>query len=235
MSIVLNKKVKSVITAYIIILLMYVIGFLIIPFKKVPASWISFAFTIVAFIVSLMVCYLAFGNEKNLVSRIYGFPIFRIGVIYALVQLIAGIVICILGAFVTVPYWIALLVSMVLLGMAALGVIVTDNTRDMIEAVDESTKTDTENVTYFQIDIAGIVDVCMDTEVKNELKKLNELFEYSDPVTNEKTMEIEEKITTMLTKLKGFVVEKKTEDSKALIEEISSVLKERNRICKVSK
>ncbi len=72
----------------------HILAFLIIPFNKNAASWISFVFTIISIISSLLVCGCAFKAKETLVSKIYGFPIFRVGVVYALVQLVVGIVIC---------------------------------------------------------------------------------------------------------------------------------------------
>lgn len=235
MNLKLDKKAKSTIAVYTIILIVYVLAFLIVPFNKIAASWISFFFTVVAIVGSLFVCGYAFKTKETLVSKIYGFPIFRVGVFYALVQLGVGIVICAVSAFVAVPYWIAFLLSVILLGAAAIGIIIADNTRDLIEEIDDSVKEETENITFFQINIASIVDECENDEVKAELLKLNELFQLSDPVTNDNTKEIEATITTMLSELKTIIVDGSENDIKARIKKITNVLNERNRICKASK
>lgn len=231
----LGKKSKSVIAIYAILLVVYIVAFLIIPFNKIAASWISFAFTIIAIAGSLLIFNFAFNAKETLVSKIYGYPIFRVGAVYALAQLVIGVVICAISAVIAVPYWVALLVSFILLGAAAIGVIITDNTRDLVEEVDESVNVDTKNVTRFQIDIAGIDDVCENTEVKADLEKLNELFRFSDPVTNDETREVEESIKTMLAELKTIVADGSTDDINALIKRITNTLNERNRICKASK
>ncbi len=231
----LNKKSKSVIAVYAIVLFVYVFAFLIIPFNKTAASWISFVFTTIAIAGSLFVCGYAFNAKQTLVSKIYGYPIFRVGAAYALAQLAIGIIICAISAFLAVPYWVALLISVILLGAAAIGVIITDNTRDLVEEVDESVKIDIKNVTRFQIDIAGIVDVCENQDIKTELETLNELFKFSDPVTNEETKEGEEAIKTMLSELKTLVVDGSDDDIKVLIKKITNALNERNRICKATK
>lgn len=235
MGIKLDKKSKSVIAIYTIILVVYVVGFLIIPFNKVAASWISFAFTIIAIAASLFVFNQAFNSKETLVSKIYGYPIFRVGAVYALAQLAIGIVICAIGAFFVVPYWVALLLSIIMLGAAAIGVIITDNTRDLVEHVDETAKVDTEVVTNFQIDIAGIVDCCEDSNLKSELEKLNDAFRFSDPVSNAKTKEAEDKINALLNELKANVESNNISESTTLIKRITNALAERNRICKASK
>ena len=231
----LDKKAKSTIAVYAIFLFVYVLAFLILPFNKIAASWISFIFTVIAIVGSLLICGCAFKAKETLVSKIYGFPIFRVGVVYAIVQFIVGVIICAIGAFVAVPYWVALLLSFLFLGAAAIGVIVTDNTRDLIEEIDNSVKVETENVTFFQINIAGIVDDCENPDVKVELKALNQLFEFSDPVTNAATKESEEAINTLLSDLKTLVIAGSTDDIKALIKKIANALNERNRICKANK
>ena len=231
----LGKKSKSVIAIYAIILVVYIIGFLIIPFNKIAASWISFAFTIIAIAASLFVFNQAFNSKETLVSKIYGYPIFRVGAVYALAQLAIGIVICAIGAFVAVPYWVALLLSIIMLGAAAIGVIITDNTRDLVEHVDETVKVDTEVVTNFQIDIAGIVDCCEDSNLKSELEKLNDAFRFSDPVSNTKTKEAEDKINVLLNELKANVESNNVSEATALVKKITNALAERNRICKASK
>lgn len=235
MNMKLGKKSKSVIAVYAILLVVYVIAFLIIPFNKIAASWISFAFTIIAIASSLLVFNFAFNAKETLVSKIYGYPIFRIGAVYALAQLAVGIIICAVAAFVSVPYWFALLLSIILLGAAAIGVIVTDNTRDLVEHVDEATVANAEKLTHFQIVIAGIVDCCEDVALKTELKKLDEAFRFSDPVSNAHTKESEEKLGTLLDELKVFVENNNSNEVTAHIKKISYVLAERNRICKATK
>lgn len=231
----LGKKSKSVIAIYAILLVVYIVAFLIIPFNKIAASWISFAFTIIAIAASLFVFNQAFNSKETLVSKIYGYPIFRVGAVYALAQLAIGIVICAIGAFFVVPYWVALLLSIIMLGAAAIGVIITDNTRDLVEHVDETAKVDTEVVTNFQIDIAGIVDCCEDSNLKSELEKLNDAFRFSDPVSNAKTKEAEDKINALLNELKANVESNNISESTTLIKRITNALAERNRICKASK
>lgn len=231
----LGKKSKSVIAVYAILLVVYVIAFLIIPFNKIAASWISFAFTIIAIASSLLVFNFAFNAKETLDSKIYGYPIFRVGAIYALAQLAVGIIICAIAAFVSVPYWVALLLSIILLGAAAIGVIITENTRDLVEHIDTTVKIDTEVVTNFQIDIAGIVDCCEDSILKSGLKKLNDAFRFSDPVSNAKTKEADNKISELLNELKTNVESNNVPESTALVEKITNALAERNRICKATK
>lgn len=235
MNTILDKKSKSVIVIYAIILIVYVFAFLIIPFNKMAASWISFAFTIVAIAGSFVVFNVAFNAKETIVSKIYGYPIFRVSAVYALAQIVLGIVICAIDAFVAVPYWIALLPFVFLLGAAVIGVIITDNTRDCVESVDESAKADTEAMSCFQISIAGIVDCCEDVKLKDELQKLDEAFSLSDPVSNQYTKDVEEKLRILLSELKNSAEDNNSVETSAYIKKLHNSLAERNRICKATK
>ncbi len=235
MNIQKNKKTISVISVYTIVFVVYVLLFALIPFKKVAVSWISFGFTLFSIVFSSLICIYVFGTTKTLVSKVYGYPIFRIGSVYLFAQFAVGIVFCILGAIIAVPYWLSLVVDIVLLGAALIGVIATDNTRDFVEEADNSSQIDTKDFMLLQNSVADIVDFCDNPNIKNRLEKLNEQFQFSDPVTNEATKEIEKTLETMISELGQVISQKSDDDILAMINKISNTLAERNRICKINK
>ena len=235
MNIKLNKKSISMIAVYAIILVVYILTFCLIPFPKIAASYISFAFTIVSILASLGITAVAFKDDDALVSKIYGFPVFRIGYIYVAAQFIIGLIICIVASFVAVPYWVALLLSIILLGAAGIGVIAADNTRDTIKSIDNETERVTRTTKIFKLDIATIVDLCEDAEVKKELLKLSEDIRFSDPVSSEATEEAETQLLEEIRILRGFVESNDNENSLKQIKKTSDLLAERNRICKAFK
>ena len=229
-----NKKVLSTLIVYGITALILLLLFLIIPFKKPAASWISLIFALISLALSFYVTIYAFGKGDKLVSKVYGFPIARVGFLYAIIQIAVFIILCIIGAFVPVPAWIAAVLSIVLLGAAAIGVIITDNIRDHVEAIDEQVKAETKAISYFRLNTAGLADQVSDPEIKKALEKLEEDIRYSDPVSSEATKEIEEEIQNMLSNLKDSL-----NGGKAIvlqqIAEIGNLVLERNRVCKNTK
>lgn len=235
MDIKTNKKTKSVIAVYAIIAFVYILAFLIIPFRKNAASWISFAFTVISFPCGALIYNMAFGNGKALVSKVYGYPIFRIGVIYTITQIIFSIIVCVIATLLTVPYWIALLLSVIILAASAIGVIATENTRDIVEEIDQGTKRFIQTTKMFNLNIAAIVDLCSDITIKKELEKLSEQFRFSDPVSNSKTEPIESDILKELKFLEVSITKANTEEMLSEINKIQNLLSERNRICKVEK
>ena len=231
----MNKKNKSIIAVYGILAFIYLIAFITIPFPKNAASWISFVFTLISFVLSLGVSLYVFGKEDELTSKFYGFPIFKIAYMYPLIQFVVGLIICIVAAFVAVPYWIALVLSLIILGASVIGVIATDNARDIVEQTEAESERVTKATKMFNLNIASVLDLCNDAAVKKELEKLAENFRFSDPVSSDATEDIENTIMEKLENLKLGISSSSADENIAKITELKNLLAERNRICKASK
>ena len=231
----MNKKRKSAIAIYAIVAFVFITLSLVIPFSKPAASWIMFGFSIFSIIAGLLISYYAFGRSHQLMSKFYGYPLFRIGFIYTAIQLLLTIIIYIIGTFVDIPYWVGLAISILLAGLAAIGCIVTENARDIIEEIDHREYSSAQTMTMFKIDISEMVDICKDEEIKEPLIKLATKFKYSDPVSSPKTIDKEKEILEGVNKLKELIQSGSKEDVLNQIDTVSIPLSTRNRICEAGK
>lgn len=231
----LNKKQKSVIAIFGIIAVVLILITLVIPFKKPGASWAMFAFSLISIAAGAFICLLAFKNTKDLMSKFYGFPVFRIGVLYGGIQLALTVVIYIIGAFVDIPFWVGFLISILLGGAAAIGCITTDNARDIVEEIDNRTYESTKTVSFFQTDIADVLDLCKSEKARPALSKIVNKFKYSDPVSSPETEESEAMIKNAIDDLRNSIQTLGDDDLLQKIENIDNLLSSRNRICERSK
>ena len=229
-----GKNIMSVALVFVIVAAVYIAVFLLIPFEKNISSWLSFGFTIFAVCAGACITIYAF-KRKTLTSKIYGLPIFKVGILYATVQFVTGLIICIISAFVEVPYWITLLLFIIISAVFAIGLIATSSTRAAIENIEEQTAVQTRVINIFRINMQGIVDSCADSIIKPRLVKLAEEFKYSDPVSSKSTEELEAEISVKVDDLRNAVTENNTDNINELIFELNNMLSERNRICKLSK
>ena len=67
-----------------IVLALYLVLILVIPFVKNAAYWLSFGFTLAAFGVAGAAGYVGVFRQEDAKSRFYGFPIAKIGLVYGL-------------------------------------------------------------------------------------------------------------------------------------------------------
>lgn len=231
----LNKKQKSVIAIYGIVLVVFVLLTLIVPLEKNGCSWTMFAFSVISILFSLCATMYAFSKSDNLTSKFYGFPIFKLGALYTIIQLGLTIILGIVCNYVDVPAWVGWVISLILIACAGVGCITADNSRDIIEEIEAKQVQNTQNVKLFQTSICDALDLCKDDEIRPALQKLVNRFKYSDPVSNDATIEKEETIKEEINLLINEIPENNKEALLERITKIDNLLSSRNRLCEQNK
>ena len=230
-----RKRRVSIIAIYSIMLFAFMITFFVIPFPKSAACWIAFVFTVVAFVASLGLCLYAFWNHTTIEGPLYSFPVFRVGFIYLIMQLMICATVCRISLRIPIPAWIVVVLSVISLAVAAVCAILVESAKDVVEQIEQEEVETTRNITYFRVHTEGISNLCKDDAVRAKITKLEEKIKYSDPVSGAATVEIESRIKEMIVELKYAVTYKTSEEVMLLVEEISNLLAERNRLCKSNK
>lgn len=215
-----------------IILAVFIVIAFAIPFAHTTAFWIGCTFGVLAILFQLYVFKSADANG-DAKSRFYGFPIARVGVIYMIVQLIVSIIEMALAK--VNPTAVPLVINVLLLAMALVGCITVDVMRDEIARQDVKLRKDVGNMRELQSLAATLVGQCEDEGLKPTIAKLADEFRYSDPVSSEKTLEIEEDMKAQLGEIERALVEGDAEGAKKLCGKLMGSLKERNRVCAVTK
>ena len=231
----MNTKSKStILIIYAVVAIVYAVCFFVIPFEKNPVTWSAFAFGCVAIIAGAIAGLVSFDNQKEVKSKIYGFPIFRLGYYYTIVQLLLSIIFAVAGSFIEIPVWIVVVSGIVLLGVFIIGVVSIDRVREAVEYQDVNDAVKTKSMETFKVDIDSLVRKSPDENVRKTMEKLSEDFKYSDPVSSDDTKEIEEMIKEKLRELSERIVSS-PEKSIELINELDGLLNDRNRMCRNSK
>lgn len=225
-----NKKTKSLLVVYAIILVVFCVLYLVIPFPKTGAYWLEFVFSIIAVCAGCGVSFYALKND-GLKSKVYGFPMLNIGIGYTVVQLIFGFIIAVVGFFTAVPIWIPIVASILILAICAIGFIGADNARDIIVEQEKRDVIATKAMKTFRLDVQYIVDSCNDAELKKRVEQLADKFKYSDPVSSDELSDIEENLRLEVKNL-AVLVNTDREQAEKKIGEIDMLLADRNRRCK---
>ncbi len=80
-----------------------------------------------------------------------------------------------------------------------------------------------------------LADQCTDSNAKKTLQKLAEDFRYSDPVSSDALKSVENELQDLVSELQIAVSSGNLSQVTALCSKISTVLTERNRLCKLNK
>lgn len=221
----MKKKGTAYIILAIVFALVNVIAFAV-PTAKTSAFWIAYVFTTIAFAVQIGVWQFAFKSEDKLKSKFLGIPIISVGITYLVVQIIAFAVFLI---FPTIPSWIAIIVSAVILGISGVCLIGTDVARKEIERVEEKVSKKVFYIKSLQVDVEMLAQNETDADTKEALNKLAQKIRFSDPMSADELADLEAQITEKVSELKT------AENKTAIITVIDSLITERNKKAKLLK
>lgn len=220
-----KNSTKGYVLLGILFALVSIIAFAV-PTAKTATFWIAYVFTAAAFAAQIGIWKTALGKEGTLKSKFLGFPIVHIGIVYAIIQVIAFAVF--LFAL-TLPTWSAIVVCPIIAGLSAVCMISADAGRNEIERVEAKVQNKVFYVREMQADIELLADNESDAAVKTALTHLAEKIRFSNPMSNEQLADLENKISIKAAELK-------TASSKLeIITELNSLLDERNKKCKILK
>ena len=220
-----KNSTKGYVILGILFALVSIIAFAV-PTAKTATFWIAYVFTAAAFAAQIGIWKTALGKAETLKSKFLGFPVVHIGIVYAVIQVIAFAVFMFVP---TLPAWSAILVCSVIAGISAVCMISADTGRNEIERVEAKVQKKVFYIRELQADIELLADNESDAVVKTVLTQLAEKIRFSDPMSNEQLADLENKISTK-------VAELKTASNKLeIITELNSLLDERNKKCKILK
>ena len=197
-----------------------------VPTIKTATFWIAYVFTAAAFAAQIGIWKTALGRAETLKSKFLGFPVVHIGIVYAVIQVIAFAVFMFVPTF---PAWSAIVVCSVIAGISAVCMISADAGRDEIERVEAKVQKKVFYIRELQSDVELIAAAETDTDTKAALTQLAEKIRFSDPMSNEQLADLENKISAKVSELK--TAANKVE----IITELTSLLDERNKKCKILK
>lgn len=200
-----------------------------IPCLKTPTFWVSWGFTLLAFLIAGFAIYTAMIKRPDAKSRFYGFPIARIGFLYLVIQVAVGGICMALGNI--IPWWAATVMDAIILALSMIGLISTEAVVCEIHVQDDKLK---KNVSFMR-SLQSKVNQMATQSDNAAVKALAEEFRYSDPVSSEVLADAEADLAAAVDELQGAYIDGDGEAVEKLCRKVSALLAERNRICKLNK
>lgn len=198
---------------------------LAVPFHRTEVFWFAFAFGIIAFAAQILFFKCAFDDAKIVKSKLYGFPIIRIGLLYVAIQLLVSFAFMALTT--VAPLWLVILISVVLMCLAGLGLIVADEARREVERPESLLPERTRLMKQIRAESEAFA-IKAPEGLRDAAKKLAEAVRYSDPIT---TSIMEEVDNALFFELQTLV----SAPSINGINEFAQKLEQRNLQCKANK
>ena len=228
-----KNAVRFLIFIGLALLVFNVIAF-VVPFAKTGTFWIGYLFGMISILGQIAVMKLAFNGTTTVRSKFYGFPVARIGIIYAVVQVLLSIFVMALAAY--IPAWIPVVIFIILFAIAAAGLVASDTVREEVVRQDAKIVEDVKTMRNLQSKMNMLVSQSdCNEEVKSALSSLAEEIKYSDPVSGKATKELEQELLFDIEELQKVVVDGDNESALKICKKAMGILAERNRLCKLNK
>lgn len=193
--------------------------------------WTSFVFILCSYIGNLICAYFAFKAE-NLNKLFLNLPLITVSWSLLITMIVVGSIFMLIPDF---PVWVTAIICILIF---AINVIVVVNgiwAANTVNETNNKTKSKTSFIKNIIITAESILDNAQSDEVKNECKKVYEAFRYSDPMSNENLVNIENEITKRLSDLATVIYENDIQKVKKIADELLVLINKRNINCKLLK
>lgn len=192
--------------------------------KYDSSFWIGYVTIIIAFIGQFLCTYKVF-KDNSIDKLFYKLPVLD----YSYGCLVATTIVGLLTmAIKAIPDWVGVILCAVVLGVSLIVLSKARASGDIAYKIREKVERHISVMKDLTAEVERLLSAATTDEHKRDLKALYEAFKYSDPMSTEKTADIEVRITRELKDLgKDY--------SKDKISKIISLMADRNRIIKSSK
>ena len=224
----------SIITA-VLIGLLSVITFAV-PFNRLSlvSHYLNFGLACFVLLAQAVIFAITMFGEKDAKQRVMGLPIIYTGFVALGFQLIVSAIFFLANAFVELAPWIVIVVEAVVIAYLTISV-----TKGFFFKSHSKTFSETEFKTQFMDDFrARLKAMCAVNSIDGISKTLEDLYETargSDPISNEKTMESEAELLSLLQELDSAIKAGNESDSRSILVKMKNTLSERNALCKTGK
>lgn len=230
-----KTTVKSLVIFLVLLVIFNVISFAV-PFVHTSTFWGAYIFGMIAIVSQIAVVFLTINGTDSLRKLVYAYPVFRMGMIYMVIQLIVSLAFSVVASFVDkLPGWIIYVVSIVILGVFVILVLLTDLTKEEVIQIEEEEERQTVQMKTFRINIDSTMRRVEDAQLLKKLEKLSDIARYSDPVSCTELYVLENEITEKLGELDSVIKLGDISYAKILTEQVIDLFEDRNAQCKVYK
>ena len=193
--------------------------------------WVGYIFITVAFLGQLICAFFAF-KAKNLKKFFYNIPLIAISYGGVIAMLVVGSVFM---AIPVLPEWIAIIVCVIVLAFNVIAIIKATAAADIVNGVDEKATIKTLFIKSLIADAQSLMNSAKTNELLAETKKVYETVRYSDPMSNDKLLELDSQIRGQFTVFADAVKSEDTELAKETANALIEMVELRNQKVKLLK
>ena len=172
-------------------LIVFLVFSFVIPFTHTGTFWLAFGATLIMFGVTVFIFARAFNKYETLESKLLGWPIFKVGYIALIIQIIVGFIM--MGIATLCPVWAAVIAEVVVFAVTGFCLTVNDAARETVVTAEAKI---TDNTAAWKAIRARANAIAAETG-HPDIKKLAEEIRYADPTPTSMDGEIAQMLETL--------------------------------------
>lgn len=151
-----------------------------------------------------------------------------------IIQIVFLIITCVVNSYINMPLWIDIVVECIIIGLLIIqiskGLFFKSRNAEYHENI-----ANTAFMDKFRSDLKIICSINKMPNIQDELNDLLDIALGSDPVTNDKTIELESELMLLIKELDSNIKKNSFDNTNKTLINIREILIERNNICKTGK
>lgn len=200
--------------------------------SNVGASfWIAYAFITLIFCGNLG-CSAVFFKEENKNKTFLKFSVMHYAFCALVVSLIVGAIAMVVPA---IPYWVGIIVDVLVLAFYAIAIVKAVAAADIINTVEHKVKEKTAYIRTLTVDAESLVARAKSDDAKALAKKVYEAVRYSDPMSSPQLNDVETQIKNEFTAFSDAIKNDDVALATTSSEELINLINDRNSKCKALK
>ena len=232
----MKKLFKSYLVIWTVLLILFnIIAFVSVGWsgqeKYTSSFWIGYISITIAFIGQLACTNYALKNADSR-KNFFSLSLYSVGRAGLIMTFVFG-GLCMLIS--TMPYWAGTILCAATLAFNAIAIIKTSTAADIVTDTEERLNQNTTFIRSLTLDAEGLLKSSTDEGAKSAIKEVYEAVRYSDPVSSTALAPLENEINLKFSDLTEAVNKNEPDKIVCIANEITDLLAERSRNCKMFK
>lgn len=222
---------KRLVKGYVLIILVWLLyGILTVSLPKTTIFWIAAGFSVPVLFAQILTLH-AIGRPDTLMkNRALDYPKLRVCLLYTGIQFAAGLLL--MKFAVWIPIWAAAAIETAVLLLAVTAFYAVEAACAEVVRQKEQMQDAMAGMQNFREKINRLLLHCDQEAVQQRLRTLADEMRYCSPTSTDGSLEIERETASLLTELEDCVLANDTDTVLILCDQITALLRERDRICK---
>lgn len=216
---------------WLIVLAIFNVISFAVPLEKNVAFWIVYAAVTISFVFNLFCAFIAL-SPKKLNKVFLNIPLLTVSITGIAVSFVIGVVCLLIPG---IPTWLVILLCALVVLFDLLSIVKAGAWSILVSSKEEKDRVQTAFISNIKSEAEALKFVAKSPEAKKECNMVYDCIRYSDPMSISELKDVEEKISIKFSLFADAVKNDDKQQLSVCANELSNLIKERNRICKANK